>query len=164
MRRVPGVRFRPRTASMQVCSSHTWTLGRCFGLFSKPMVRREIPIAPEETRTTRWPSLRSSTAVSTIEERVDSSGLWLFSSTIELVPTPDLNSSSFHVFLMVRTQLDDHSQVLLAFHRSSVWISSSHDSRHPSICHHYDGMLSECREFDSVGVLFVIGSETLGLE
>ena len=43
-------------------------------------------MAPEEQRTTRWPSWRRATAVSTIVDSVDSSGSWVVSSTIEDVP------------------------------------------------------------------------------
>jgi hypothetical protein len=44
------------------------------------------PIAPDETMTTRWPSFRSLMAVSTMRLRMDNSGSWVLSSTIELVP------------------------------------------------------------------------------
>lgn len=43
-------------------------------------------MAPEEQRTTRWPSRRRPTAVSTIVERVLSRGSWVFSSTMDDVP------------------------------------------------------------------------------
>jgi len=43
-------------------------------------------MAPEETMTTLCPSFFSFTAVSTMRDRVEMSGSWLFSSTIELVP------------------------------------------------------------------------------
>lgn len=43
-------------------------------------------MAPEETRTTRWPSLCSFTAVSTMTVKMDSSGSCVFSSTMEDVP------------------------------------------------------------------------------
>lgn len=43
-------------------------------------------MAPEETIITRWPSLRSLTAVSTIRDRIDIRGSRVFSSTMEDVP------------------------------------------------------------------------------
>jgi hypothetical protein len=43
-------------------------------------------MAPEEHRTTRWPSRRRPTAVSTIVERVLSKGSCVFSSTMDDVP------------------------------------------------------------------------------
>lgn len=43
-------------------------------------------MAPEETITTRCPSLTSLTTVSIMRERMEMKGSWVFSSTIELVP------------------------------------------------------------------------------
>jgi hypothetical protein len=43
-------------------------------------------MAPEETKTTRWPSARSLRVVSTITERIERSGSWVVSETMELVP------------------------------------------------------------------------------
>jgi len=43
-------------------------------------------MAPEETMTTLWPSLRSLTAVSTMKLRLGKHGSYVFSSTMELVP------------------------------------------------------------------------------
>jgi hypothetical protein len=50
------------------------------------MRRRPTPMAPEETRMTLWPSCWSFTAVSTMKLRMESSGSWVVSSTMELVP------------------------------------------------------------------------------
>ena len=49
-----------------------------------------MPMAPEEQRTTRWPSRRRPTAVSTIVERVLRRGSWVFSSTMDDVPVVGL--------------------------------------------------------------------------
>ena len=62
------------------------SLARCFGRCSTSMRRRPTPMAPDETITTRWPSLRRRTAVSTISESVAMSGSWLVASMMELVP------------------------------------------------------------------------------
>ena len=43
-------------------------------------------MAPEETMTTRWPSLLSRTTVSTINDKMESIGWCVVSSTIELDP------------------------------------------------------------------------------
>jgi hypothetical protein len=43
-------------------------------------------MAPEEHMMMRWPSLRRATAVSTMVERVDRRGSWVFSLTMEDVP------------------------------------------------------------------------------
>ena len=43
-------------------------------------------MAPEEHKTTRWPSRRRPTAVSTIVDSVLSKGSWVFSSTMDDVP------------------------------------------------------------------------------
>lgn len=43
-------------------------------------------MAPEETMTTLCPSFCNAQAVSTIVERVERRGSWLFSSTMEEVP------------------------------------------------------------------------------
>lgn len=64
----------------------TCSLDRCFGLFSTSILRRPTPMAPDETMMTLWPSFRSLTAVSTMDVRMERSGSWLFSSTMELVP------------------------------------------------------------------------------
>ena len=64
----------------------TCSLDRCFGLFSTSILRRPTPMAPDETMMTLWPSFLSFTAVSTMDVRMERSGSWLFSSTMELVP------------------------------------------------------------------------------
>jgi hypothetical protein len=43
-------------------------------------------MAPEDTMTTRCPSFCSLQAVSTMVERIERRGSWLFSSTIDEVP------------------------------------------------------------------------------
>jgi hypothetical protein len=43
-------------------------------------------MAPEEQMMMRWPSLRRATAVSTMVDRVDRRGSWVFSLTMEDVP------------------------------------------------------------------------------
>jgi hypothetical protein len=48
--------------------------------------RNAIPMAPEEHKTTRCPSWRRLTAVSTIVDREERRGSWVFSSTMEDVP------------------------------------------------------------------------------
>lgn len=50
------------------------------------MRRRPTPMAPDETMTTRWPAVRRLHAVSTMRERIERRGWWVFSSTIEDVP------------------------------------------------------------------------------
>ena len=52
--------------------------------------RKAMPMAPEEQRTTRWPSRRRPTAVSTIVDRVLNKGSWVFSSTMDDVPVVEL--------------------------------------------------------------------------
>jgi hypothetical protein len=64
----------------------TWTCGRCFGLLDMFILRSPTAMAPDETMTTLWPSLRSLIAVSTIRERMERMGWWVFSSTMELDP------------------------------------------------------------------------------
>ena len=64
----------------------TCILGRCFGLFPTFILRKPTAIAPEETMTTRCPSLMRATAVSTMRERMDNRGSCVFSWTIELDP------------------------------------------------------------------------------
>lgn len=64
--------------------------GRCFGLFSTSILRNPTAMAPEETMTTRCPSLMRATAVSTMRERTDSRGSCVFSLTIELEPVDDV--------------------------------------------------------------------------
>lgn len=59
---------------------------RRLGLLSMFSLRRPIPIAPEETKMTRWPNLRSFIHVSTIIESVDSRGSWVTSSQMDDVP------------------------------------------------------------------------------
>ena len=64
----------------------TCILGRYFGLLSISIFRSPTAMAPEETMTTRCPSLMRATAVSTIRERIDKRGSCVFSWTIELEP------------------------------------------------------------------------------
>lgn len=65
---------------------HTWSLDMCFGLFSTSILLRPTPMAPDDTMMTLCPSFLSFTAVSTMRDRMESNGSWLFSSTMELVP------------------------------------------------------------------------------
>lgn len=67
--------------------------GRYVGLLSTFILRRPTPTAPDDTRTTRWPSLCSLVTVSTINVKIESMGSWVFSSTIELVP--DISSGQY---------------------------------------------------------------------
>lgn len=46
-------------------------------------------MAPEEQMTTRWPSRRRPTAVSTMVDKVLRRGSWVFSSTMDDVPVAD---------------------------------------------------------------------------
>lgn len=50
------------------------------------MRRRPTPMAPDDTITTWWPAARRLHAVSTMSDRIERSGWWVFSSTIEDVP------------------------------------------------------------------------------
>jgi hypothetical protein len=52
----------------------TWTCGSSFGLLARFILRSPTAIAPDETMTTLWPSLRSLIAVSTIDERMERMG------------------------------------------------------------------------------------------
>lgn len=65
---------------------HTCMRGIFFGLSSTSILRNPTPTAPEETRTTLWPSRWSLAAVSTMSVRIERIGSWVCSSTIELVP------------------------------------------------------------------------------
>ena len=71
-------------------AARAWTWGRCFGRLSMSSWRKAMPMAPEEQRTTRWPSRRRPTAVSTIVERVLSRGSCVFSSTMDDVPVVEV--------------------------------------------------------------------------
>lgn len=71
--------------SSSINLKHTCLCGRSVGL-SLFILRRPTPTAPEDTSTTRCPSLRSLVTVSTINARIERRGSWDFSSTMELVP------------------------------------------------------------------------------
>lgn len=79
-----------RSIVTQCLRRSTCILGMCFGFFTMSILRRPKAIAPEETMTTRWPSWRSLTAVSTIRVTTDRRGSQVFSSTIELLPVRGL--------------------------------------------------------------------------
>lgn len=98
-------------------SSCTCILGRYFGLFSTSILRNPTPIAPEETITTRCPSLTSLTAVSTMRDRIDNKGSCVFSWTIELVPG-SVHRQKQLAFrrLALRTQFDDNCEMSVALH------------------------------------------------
>ena len=76
----------------------TWTVANRFGFFSMSILRRPIPIAPEDTMMTRWPWRRRRHDVSTITERFDKSGSWVCSSQIELVPRHQLPQNNFRTY------------------------------------------------------------------
>jgi hypothetical protein len=59
---------------------------KLFGLLARSMRLRPTPIAPELTSTTLWPWVRRCTTDSTMAERVDKSGWWVFSWTMDDVP------------------------------------------------------------------------------
>jgi len=92
------------------------TFGSCLGRLPISMRRRPIPIAPEETMTTLWPSFRRLTAVSTIRERMERRGWLVFSSTMEEVPfrivkvRPDNNYNLCRFWV---TKLDHDSEMFL---------------------------------------------------
>ena len=82
------------------------------------ILRRPTAMAPEDTITTRWPSLCSFTAVSTIAERTDKIGWCVSSSTMELEPVDyDWVSASSSKFCnKLHTKLDDDGQSVLSLH------------------------------------------------
>ena len=65
---------------------HTCFADSCFGLCSMSSRLNPIPMAPDDTRITRWPSRRNRTHVSTIRDKLEMSGSWVFSSQMEDVP------------------------------------------------------------------------------
>ena len=96
----------------QTCSS-----SRRFGRFDCFILLSPTPMAPEETMTTLCPSCRSLQAVSTMTESVESRGSWLFSSTMELVPTNGGVSGrgllSAQAQAIQRTEFDDDGETCL---------------------------------------------------
>ena len=71
----------PRRYGLRTCLPD-----RLFGLLGISMRFNPTPIAPELTRTTLCPASFSCTTVSTRPDRVDSSGWWVVSWTIDEVP------------------------------------------------------------------------------
>lgn len=65
------------------------------------MRRRATPMAPEETRMTRWPSFMRETVVSTMTERMERRGSWVVSETMLLVPVVYGVSEGYLVDLVV---------------------------------------------------------------
>ena len=71
-------------------------------------------MAPEETMTTLWPSLRSFTAVSTITLSVDRRGSCVFSWTIELVPLVEMSENIHATDLQYRPSFITIVRLLMA--------------------------------------------------
>ena len=95
----------------------TCILGRYFGRFSRSILLRPTPIAPDDTIMTLWPSLWSCTAVFTIRLKISINGSWVLSSTMELVPACFF-SLAWHIFWgeAIRTKFNDNSQRFRSFH------------------------------------------------
>ena len=61
--------------------------------------------------TTRWPSLRSLMAVSTIKDKIDRIGSWVISSTIEDVPRTIVSLLTWGLMPGMVTDFDNNSKM-----------------------------------------------------
>jgi len=89
----------------------TWILASCLGFLWMSILRRPMPMAPDETMMTLWPSRRRRQDVSTISDKFDRSGSWVCSSQIELVPACQTKSTESGV-----TKLYDDCLWRFGFH------------------------------------------------